>query len=86
MIVRYSSGHIFRYPHPELFFPIVKFVIFSDLFHFILFSLSVVTFAFHSSPNLHPTPVLRLLSGGAAVTGGESVNSARSACSTSARS
>jgi hypothetical protein len=28
MIVRYSPGHIFRYPHPELLSPIVKFVIF----------------------------------------------------------
>jgi len=41
MIVRYSSGHIFRYPHPELLSPIVKFVIFSDLFHFILYFLLV---------------------------------------------
>jgi hypothetical protein len=63
MIVRYSSGHIFRYPHPELSSPIVKFVIFSDLFHFILFSLSVVTFAFHSSPNLHPNPCTPMIIG-----------------------
>jgi hypothetical protein len=28
MIVRYSSSHVFRYPHPELLSPIVKFVIF----------------------------------------------------------
>lgn len=87
MIVRYSSGHIFRYPHPELLSPIVKFVIFTDLFHFILFSPSR-NLAFHSSLNLHPPPVLRWVSGGGAVTGGdsESVSSARSACSTSAHS
>jgi hypothetical protein len=27
MIVRYSSGHIICYPHPELLFPIIKFVV-----------------------------------------------------------
>ena len=41
MTVRYSSGHVFRYPHPELFSPIVKFVIFSDLSLFILYFLLV---------------------------------------------
>jgi hypothetical protein len=41
---------------------------------------------FHSSPNLHTPPVLRWLSGGGAVTGGEPVSSARSVCSTSALS